>query len=85
MSTDNSSELLAYHAFVKLALAKGGTTDNDASPAAFREYQHQLNQLRAALQPAADRFRRGEEANEIDVGQIVEEVLGNQSPQARQD
>jgi hypothetical protein len=77
MSTELSSELLAYHAFVKSTLSKGGSIDDDATPAAFLDYQHQLNQLRAALQPAANRFERGEEAVEIDIDQLVDEVLQN--------
>jgi hypothetical protein len=75
MSTDFSSELLAYHAFVKSTLSNGGSIDEDATPAAFREYQLQLNRLRAELQPAADRFRRGEEAFEIDIDHLVDDVL----------
>ena len=75
MSVDVSSELVAYHAFVKLTLSRGGTIDKDASPAAFLEYQQQLNRLRAALQPAAERFQRGEVAIEIDIDQIVDESL----------
>jgi hypothetical protein len=75
MSADINSELLAYHAFVKTTLSKGGSIDEDATPAAFLEYQHQLNRLRAALQPAANRFQSGEEAAEIDVDQLVDEVL----------
>jgi hypothetical protein len=75
MSTDVSSELLAYHAFVKSTLSKGGSLDEDATPAAFVEYQHQLNQLRAALQPAAERFRQGHEGSEIDIDQLADEVL----------
>lgn len=56
MSTDVTSQLVAYHAFVKTTLSKGGSIDNDATPAAFLEYQNQLCRLRAELQPAMDRF-----------------------------
>jgi hypothetical protein len=77
MSTDLSPELLAYHAFVKSTLSKGGSIDEDASPDAFREYQLQLNRLRSALQPAADRFESGEEAFKIDIDQLVDDVLGD--------
>jgi hypothetical protein len=79
MSTQLTSELLAYHAFIKTTLSKGGSIDEDATPAAFLEYQHQLNRLRAALQPAANRFQNGEEATEIDIDQLVNEALQKQS------
>jgi hypothetical protein len=75
MSTELSSQLLAYHAFVKTTLSKGGSIDEDATPAAFLEYQHQLNQLRAALQPASERFEQGEFREEIDIDQLVDEAL----------
>ena len=75
MSSDVSSELLAYHAFVKLALSKGGNIEQDASPAAFLEYQDQLNRLRATLQPATERYQRGADAAEIDIDQLVNEEL----------
>ena len=75
MSTDFTAELLAYHGFVKSTLSNGGSIDEDATPAAFREYQLQLNRLCAALQPAADRFERGEEAFEIDIDQLVDDVI----------
>ncbi|HEX2475863.1 MAG TPA: hypothetical protein VHK01_14020 [Lacipirellulaceae bacterium] len=77
MSTELSSELLAYHAFIKTTLDKGGSIDEDATPAAFAEYQEQLSRLRSALQPATDRFRRGEDASEIDINQLVDDVLKN--------
>jgi hypothetical protein len=79
MYAELSSELLAYHAFVKSTLSKGGSIDEDATPAAFLEYQHQLNRLRAALQPAADRFHQGKEASEIDIDQLADDVLQNTS------
>jgi hypothetical protein len=82
MSTDSSSELVAYHAFVKSMLSKGGSIDEDATPQAFLEYQRQFGELRSALQPAADRFKRGDEAHEIDVDQLVENVLQNGSHQS---
>jgi hypothetical protein len=75
MPNELSTELLAYHAFVKSTLSKGGSIDEDATPAAFLEYQLQLKQLRAALQPAADRFSQGDEAVEIDIEQLVDDVL----------
>jgi hypothetical protein len=77
MSTEFSPELLAYHAFVKSTLSKGGSIDEDATPAAFLEYQLQLNRLQAALQPAADRFNRGDEAIEIDIDELIADVLQN--------
>jgi hypothetical protein len=77
MSTEHSSDLVAYHAFVKSTLSKGGNIDEDATPAAFLEYQHQLNRLRAALQPAADRFHQGVDASEVDVDRLVDDVLRN--------
>jgi hypothetical protein len=77
MLSEVSSELLAYHAFVKSTLSRGGSIDQDATPAAFLEYQQQLNRLRAALQPATDRFVRGEEADEIDIDQLVDEALNS--------
>jgi hypothetical protein len=79
MSTELSSELLAYHAFIKSTLDKGGSIDEDATPAAFAEYQEQLSRLRSALQPAADRFLRGEDASELDINQLVDDVLNNGS------
>ena len=82
MSTEVTSQLVAYHAFVKTTLSKGGSIDNDATPAAFLEYQNQLCRLRAELQPAMDRFQRGEEASEIDIDALVEEAL-NLSAKAR--
>jgi hypothetical protein len=75
MPTELSSELLAYHAFIKTTLEKGGSIDEDATPAAFAEYQEQLSRLRSALQPAADRFARGEGASEFDINQLIDDVL----------
>ncbi len=75
MSIDLSSDLIAYHAFIKTTLANGGSIDEDATPAAFLEYQEQLTRLRAALQPAADRFQRGQDASELDIDQLVDDVL----------
>jgi hypothetical protein len=77
MSTELSSELLAYHAFIKTTLDKGGNIDEDATPAAFAEYQEQLSRLRSALQPATDRFHRGEGASELDINQLVDDVLNS--------
>jgi len=81
MTVELSPELLAYHAFVKSTLSKGGNIDKDATPAAFLEYQQQLNQLRTALQPATDRFLNGDEAAEIDIDQIVADTLQNRPHQ----
>jgi hypothetical protein len=39
------------------------------------EYQQQLNRLREALQPAAERFERGDEAVEIDIDQLIDDEL----------
>jgi hypothetical protein len=75
MSADLSSELLAYHAFIKSTLSKGGSLDEDATPAAFLAYQQQLNQLRAALQPAVDRFKNGDDGSNVEIDQLVDEVL----------
>jgi hypothetical protein len=75
LSADISSELLAYHAFIKSTLSKGGSIDADATPATFLEYQVQLNRLRATLQPAAERFRNGDLGSEIDIDELVDEVL----------
>jgi len=77
MSTDFSSELLEYHAFIKSTLSKGGSIDQDATPAAFLEYQSQLNRLRAALQPATERFRQGDEGLEVDIDELVDEALSD--------
>lgn len=77
MATDYSSELFEYHAFIKSTLSKGGNIDEDATPAAFLEYQNQLTRLREALQPAADRFQRGENAADIDIDQLVDQELIN--------
>jgi hypothetical protein len=84
MSTQLSSQLLAYHAFVKATLSKGGSIDQDATPEAFLEFQRQLDRLREELKPAAERFRHGEEARETDVDQLVEEVLKERSDQSGQ-
>jgi hypothetical protein len=75
MSADLSSELVAYHAFIKSTLSRGGNIDEDATPAAFLEYQDQLNRLRAALQPASERFQNGDDGTEIEIDQLVDEVL----------
>ena len=77
MSTEVSSELLEYHAFIKSTLSRGGSIDQDATPAAFLEYQNQLNRLRASLQPAAQRFRRGDAGSEIEIDQLVSEALSD--------
>jgi len=77
MPTEFSSELLEYHAFIKSTLSKGGSIDQDASPAAFLEYQSQLNRLRAALQPAAERFQQGDQDSEVDIDQLVDEALSD--------
>ena len=75
MSIEMPSELLAYHAFIKATLASGGSIEEDATPAAFLEYQEQLSRLRAELQPAADRFRRGEDGSEFNIDEFVDDVL----------
>jgi hypothetical protein len=80
MSADLSSDLIAYHAFIKSTLSKGGSIDEDATPAAFLEYQHQLNQLRAALQPATERYRNGDDGDEIEIDRLVDEVLQESGP-----
>ena len=84
MPAELSTDLLAYHAFVKSTLSKGGNIDEDATPAAFLEYQQQLKRLRAALQPAADRFQRGEEAVDVDIDQLVNDVLQDRQRQGDQ-
>jgi hypothetical protein len=80
MSVALTPELLAYHAFVKSTLSNGGNIDEDATPAAFLEYQQQLNELRAELQPAADRFRKGEPSAELKIDRLVADVLPAHSP-----
>jgi hypothetical protein len=75
MSTDLSSELLAYHAFVRSTLSKGGSIDNDATPQAFLEYQRQLAELRGAIRPSMERFKKGEPAEELDIERFVETIL----------
>jgi hypothetical protein len=77
MSIEFPSNLLEYHAFIKSTLSKGGSIDEDATPAAFLEYQNQLNRLRASLQPAAERFKQGDEGTELDIDQLVEEALSD--------
>jgi hypothetical protein len=79
MSTETSAELFAYHEFVKLTLSKGGTIDEDATPQAFIEHQQQLNRLRAALQPAADRFHSHVPGSEVDIDRLTDDVLGKSS------
>jgi hypothetical protein len=75
MSAELSSELVAFHAFIMSRLSKGGSIDEDATPAAFLEYQHQLSRLRAALQPAAERFQQGDAGADVDMDQLVDDVL----------
>jgi hypothetical protein len=79
MATDLPSQLAEYHAFVKSALSKGGSIENDASPAAFLEYQRQLHDLRESLRPGMERLARGDKAEELDIEQFVSEVV-SQSP-----
>ena len=76
----SSSNLIAYHAFIKSTLSKGGSIDEKAIPAAFLEYQDQLNQLQAALQPATERFRNGDDGNEIEIHCLVDEILQDNAP-----
>jgi hypothetical protein len=75
MSADVTSDLVSYHAFIKATLSSGGSLDEDASPRAYLEYQAELERLRRELQPAADRFRRGEPAADVDLDGLVERVL----------
>jgi hypothetical protein len=81
MATESATQLVAYHAFVKTTLSKGGSIDEDATPQAFLEYQRQLSQLREALRPAVERFQRGEDAEEIDIEQFVEDIIRQTSQQ----
>lgn len=76
MISEAADQLQSYHAFVKATLQRGGTIDEEATPAAFIEYQQQLAKLQRELAPASERFRNGEPAASLDLDALANEVLG---------
>ena len=75
MSTDISSELVAFHAFLgKLLESKDRSLTPEKSVEEFRNYQNQLAQFRRDIQPALEELDRGE-GNELDFRQVEKEVL----------
>lgn len=75
MVSEAADQLHSYHAFVKATLQRGGTIDEEATPEAFFEYQQQLEKLQSELAPVAERFRRGEPAQALDLDALANDVL----------
>jgi hypothetical protein len=71
MATDSSSELVVFHRFLGDQIAIGAVDlSPEESVEAFRAYQRDLERLRADLQPAIDRFQRGEPAIPLDIEDV---------------
>ena len=74
MSTEPQTELEAFHRFIgqQLVIHRSDMSVED-SVKAFRTYQHDLEQLRADIQPARDEIERGE-ASELDYDALKQRV-----------
>ena len=71
MATDISVELDAFNQFVREQLKNNGAgLSLEESVQAFREYQHQLDNLRAKLREAGASSARGESAP-LDIEQTI--------------
>ncbi len=75
MATQVPTELESFHRFLTLQLESGG---KDLSPEesldAFRAYQRDLARLKKDIQPAVERFQRGEGGRELDYDAIKQDV-----------
>jgi hypothetical protein len=71
--SETATELEQFHAFIGEKLRNGNGASQctpEESVAAFREYQAELQRLRAELAPALERARRGE-GREIDFDELL--------------
>jgi hypothetical protein len=66
MSTDSSREIESFYHFLGERIQEGSIDlSPEESVEAFRAYQRDLDSLRKELQPALDRFERGETASPL--------------------
>lgn len=71
MAADSSSELIVFHRFLGDQIATGSVDlSPEESVEAFRAYQRDLERCRDDLQPAVDRFQRGEPAAPLDIEDV---------------
>lgn len=75
MSTQIPSELESFHQFLTDQLAAGGTgLSPEESLEAFRAHQRDLARLKRDIQPAVQRFQRGEAGRELDYDAVKQDV-----------
>jgi hypothetical protein len=71
MSTDPCREIETFYQFLGERIQEGSVDlSPEESVEAFRAYQRDLDQLRTELQPALDRFDRGEPAIPFDAEDV---------------
>ncbi len=71
MSTDPCREIETFYQFLGERLLEGSVNlSPEESVEAFRAYQRDLERLRKELEPALDRFDRGESANSFDAEDV---------------
>ena len=71
MSTDPCREIETFYQFLGERIHEGSVdVSPEESVEAFRAYQRDLDRLRKELQPALDRFDRGEPATPFDAEDV---------------
>jgi hypothetical protein len=71
MSTDPCREIETFYQFLGKRIQEGSVElSPEESVEAFRAYQRDLERLRKELQPALDRFDRGEPATPFDAEEL---------------
>ena len=69
------TELESFHRFLTAHLEGGGKgLSPEESLSAFRAYQRDLVRLQKEIQPAVERFHRGEGGHELDYDAIRQDV-----------
>ncbi len=71
MSTDSCREIETFYHFLGERLQEGSVNlSPEESVEAFRAYQRDLERLRTELEPALDRFDRGDSAKPFDAEDV---------------
>jgi hypothetical protein len=71
MSTDSYREIETFYQFLGERIQEGSVNlSPEESVEAFRAYQRDLKRLRTEIQPALDRFDRGEPATAFDAEDV---------------
>ncbi len=75
MATQTPTELESFHRFLTEQLRGGGKgLSPEESLNAFRAYQRDLARLQEGIQPAVERFHRGQGGHELDYDAIRQNV-----------